>query len=110
MRILGLSAAVALLAGTLAFTAPATAQMSPERQDQIEHRDMQRPDSGNYDRAGDRDRMMSGDHRDDMVRGDRDRMRDRDRYASNDHRGWDRHHRHCRTVWRHHHQVRHCWR
>ncbi|WP_340268454.1 hypothetical protein [Sphingobium mellinum] len=105
------STAAALLAGALALAVPASAQMSPDRHDQMSNpRDMPNPDRSTAERRNDRNDMMRGDHQDAMARSDHMQMRDQDhRYANNDRR-WGGHHRHCRTEWRHHHKVQRCWR
>lgn len=42
-------------------------------------------------------------------RQERHEVRRVDRHYDNGrHYGWDRHHRHCRVEWRHHHRVKIC--
>lgn len=82
MRLLKLSAAIALMAGSFGLTATAEAQ--------------------HYDRHH---RVERSDHRD--YRRDDRRYHRPNRHEVRRHRSW-RNARHCRMEWRHHRRVRVC--
>jgi hypothetical protein len=93
---LKISAAVALMAGSLGLTGAAYAQ---------------RHDNG---RDNDRVRVVHVEHRyegnRDGDRYERSHNREGDRYERSHRRDWRNNHRRprCRTEWRHHHRVRVC--
>jgi hypothetical protein len=99
MRILKISAALALMAGSLGLTATADAHPYDGRHDRVErvaHRDDYRRDHRRYDRP----------------RYDRRRYEDRRRNQWRRHEA-RRHHayrnpRRCWTEWRHHRRIRVC--
>ena len=95
MKILKLAAAAALAVSSLAIgVAPAAAD---QRGDNMEQRGDMRHDG------------MRGDNgRHDGMRGDRGRYGANRGYNRGRHYGWRRQ-RVCRTVWRHHRPVRHCY-
>lgn len=81
MRMLKISAAVALMAGSLGLTTPATAQRYDNHRTRVEHVEHRYEGRGNGHR-----------------------------YERSHRRDWRDHRRssRCRTEWRHHHRVRVC--
>jgi hypothetical protein len=94
MKLSGLAAAAAILVSSLGLAAAADAQPPVRERTVVRTTDDARPM---------RERTVV---RTTVERRDVDRRHYG--WARGRHRGWGNHHRVCRTVWRHHRQIRTC--
>jgi len=104
MKLTTITMALAFAAGTLGLAGAASAQDYRAPTDQgVRHDDQARHDEVRRDDMG-RDRNVTV-HRD---------VRHYERHDRRDwghsRRAWAHDRQRCRTVWRHHHRIRRCWR